>query len=84
MLSNAIPDRIEGDQRIFDNEGRVSSLLFQSVMFAGVMFIDVHYLYSAGYGSRRNALECFFRKGSSRDSFIFMPIVNMDSTLGPL
>ncbi|KAJ5099025.1 hypothetical protein N7532_006026 [Penicillium argentinense] len=41
-------------------EEKVSLLLFQAVMFSGAFFVDMHYLYAAGFLSRRNAMETLF------------------------
>ncbi|KAL5347528.1 hypothetical protein ACLOAV_007840 [Pseudogymnoascus australis] len=40
--------------------GRVSLLLFQAVMFAGVAFADRSYLTAAGYPTRRSARKAFY------------------------
>ncbi|KAK3696544.1 hypothetical protein LTR37_017886 [Vermiconidia calcicola] len=40
----------------------VSLLLFQAMMFAGVATVDMRYLKSAGYASRRDARREFFQK----------------------
>ncbi|OBU00226.1 hypothetical protein VE01_01652 [Pseudogymnoascus verrucosus] len=42
--------------------GRVSLLLFQAVMFAGVAFVDKSYLTAAGYPTRRAARKAFYLK----------------------
>ncbi|OBT72114.1 hypothetical protein VF21_09184 [Pseudogymnoascus sp. 05NY08] len=42
--------------------GRVSLLLFQAVMFAGVAFVDRSYLTAAGYPTRRSARKAFYLK----------------------
>ncbi|OBT63629.1 hypothetical protein VE03_07326 [Pseudogymnoascus sp. 23342-1-I1] len=42
--------------------GRVSLLLFQAVMFAGVAFADRSYLTAAGYPTRRSARKAFYLK----------------------
>ncbi|KFX87522.1 hypothetical protein V490_08193 [Pseudogymnoascus sp. VKM F-3557] len=42
--------------------GRVSLLLFQAVMFAGVAFVDGSYLTAAGYPTRRSARRDFYLK----------------------
>ncbi|KAJ5160481.1 uncharacterized protein N7482_007485 [Penicillium canariense] len=51
---------------IFDNEqgiqGYISLLLFQAVMFAGAIFVDLKFLYAAGYLSRRHALDTLFQR----------------------
>lgn len=42
--------------------GKVSLLLFQAVMFAGVAFADRSYLTAAGYPTRRSARKAFYLK----------------------
>jgi hypothetical protein len=46
--------------------GRISLLLFQAVMFAGTAFLDMDFLISAGYTSRKSARKAFFRKARVR------------------
>ncbi|KAJ5689730.1 C6 transcription factor [Penicillium macrosclerotiorum] len=41
---------------------QVSLLLYQAVMFAGAIFVDLKYLYAAGYLSRRHALGTLFQR----------------------
>ena len=48
-------DRDDGSQSI-------SLLLFQAMMFAGVATVDMRFLKSAGYSSRRDARRVFFQK----------------------
>lgn len=43
-------------------DGRVSLLLFQAVMFAGVAFVDRSYLTAAGYPTRRSARKDLYLK----------------------
>ncbi|KAH9838957.1 C6 transcription factor (Ctf1B) [Teratosphaeria destructans] len=45
-----------------DGSEAVSLLLFQAIMFAGVASVDMRYLKSAGYQSRRDARRDFFAK----------------------
>lgn len=45
-----------------DGEETVSLLLFQSIMFAGIATVDMQYLKSAGYETRRDARRDFFAK----------------------
>jgi hypothetical protein len=40
--------------------GRISFLVFQAVMFASATFVNMDYLVSAGYTSRRSARQAFF------------------------
>ncbi|TLD34432.1 ATP-dependent RNA helicase [Venturia nashicola] len=42
--------------------GRISLILFQSVMFAGCAFVDMQYLHNAGYLTRKEARKDFFQK----------------------
>jgi hypothetical protein len=51
-------------QTIAQNDGihRISLLLFQAVMFAGVAFIDMKHLQAAGYQTRKAARKVFFQR----------------------
>ncbi|KAJ5457114.1 hypothetical protein N7530_012388 [Penicillium desertorum] len=51
-------------QNIVQNDGihRISLLLFQAVMFAGVAFIDMKHLQAAGYQTRKAARKVFFQR----------------------
>lgn len=51
-------------QTIVQNDGihRISLLLFQAVMFAGVAFIDMKHLQAAGYQTRKVARKIFFQR----------------------
>lgn len=42
--------------------GRISLLLFQAVMFAGTAFVNMSYLRTAGYQTRKAARKAFFQK----------------------
>jgi hypothetical protein len=42
--------------------GRISLLLFQTVMFAGTAFVDMIYLSRAGFSNRKVAQKTFFQK----------------------
>ena len=44
------------------SNGKVSLILFQAVMFAGSAFIDMQYLRSAGYATRKEARKAFFQR----------------------
>jgi len=44
------------------DEGRISLLLFQAVMFTGVAFVDMSYLTAAGYATRKAARKAFYLK----------------------
>lgn len=44
------------------SNGKVSLILFQAVMFAGSAFIDMQYLRTAGYATRKEARKDFFQK----------------------
>lgn len=45
-----------------DGQEAMSLLLFQSIMFAGIATVDMRYLKSAGYETRRDARRDFFAK----------------------
>lgn len=45
-----------------DGSNTVSLLLFQAAMFAGTAFIDIRFLLSHGYGSRKSARKAFFQR----------------------
>ncbi|KAJ5675849.1 Cutinase transcription factor [Penicillium macrosclerotiorum] len=51
-------------QTIVQNDGihRISLLLFQAVMFAGMAFIDIKHLQAAGYQTRKAARKIFFQR----------------------
>lgn len=51
-------------QTIVQNDGvhRISLLLFQAVMFAGMAFVDMKHLQAAGYHSRKSARKVFFQR----------------------
>lgn len=42
--------------------GTVSLILLQAVLFTGVAFIDMSYLRSAGYSTRKAARRAFYQK----------------------
>jgi hypothetical protein len=42
--------------------GKVSLILFQAVMFAGSVFVDMRHLRAAGYATRKEARKDFFQK----------------------
>ncbi|KAI9839841.1 MAG: hypothetical protein M1819_000031 [Sarea resinae] len=44
------------------SNGAISLLLFQAVMFAGTAFVDMEYLLSAGFTTRKAARKAFFHK----------------------
>jgi hypothetical protein len=44
------------------NSPNIGLLLFHAVMFAGAMFVDLKYLYAAGYASRKSAVEVLFQR----------------------
>lgn len=50
------------DQGNGDN-GKISLILFQAVMFAGAAFIDRSWLEAAGYAARREARKSYYQKG---------------------
>ncbi|KAL2845888.1 fungal-specific transcription factor domain-containing protein [Aspergillus pseudoustus] len=45
-----------------ENSRKISLLLFHAVMFAGAMFVDLKYLYAAGYVSRSSAVDVLFQR----------------------
>lgn len=48
-----------------DNSGpRISLFLFHAVMFAGAMFVDICFLHTLGYQSRKDACSDFYRKAT--------------------
>ncbi|KAJ5166551.1 Cutinase transcription factor [Penicillium canariense] len=51
-------------QTIVQNDGihRISLLLFQAVMFAGMAFVDMKHLQAAGYQTRKAARKIFFHR----------------------
>ncbi|KAJ6120272.1 hypothetical protein N7523_004552 [Penicillium sp. IBT 18751x] len=51
-------------QTIVQNDGvhRISLLLFQAVMFAGMAFVDIKHLKAAGYQTRKAARKIFFQR----------------------
>ncbi|KFY14282.1 hypothetical protein V492_02721 [Pseudogymnoascus sp. VKM F-4246] len=53
--------------------GRISLLLFQAVMFAGVAFVDRSYLTAAGYPTRRSARKAFYLKARALYDFDYEP-----------
>ncbi|KAG5973584.1 Cutinase transcription factor 1 beta [Claviceps digitariae] len=42
--------------------GQISLLLYQSIMFSAVAFVDIKYLREAGFSSRKAARKAFFQK----------------------
>lgn len=44
------------------SNGKVSLILFQAVMFAGSAFVDMQFLHTAGYATRKEARKDFFQK----------------------
>lgn len=53
---------LESIERPNERVGRVSLLLFQAVMFAGIACVDEPYLVEAGYANRKIARGVFFQK----------------------
>lgn len=62
LFSSVIFDDEHDDHDEHDVKGSISLLLFQAVMFAGAIFVDLKVLYAAGYLSRRHALETLFQR----------------------
>lgn len=52
--------------------GKVSLLLFQSIMFAGTAFVDMDYLRKAGYTNRKAARKAFFQKARVGLDFFYV------------
>lgn len=42
--------------------GKISLVLFQAVMFAGTAFVDMAFLEAAGYTTRKSARKAFYQK----------------------
>lgn len=42
--------------------GKISLVLFQAVMFAGTAFVDMSYLKAAGFAARKAARKAFYQK----------------------
>ncbi len=51
-----IVDRNDGEN------GKISLVLFQAVMFAGTAFVDMAFLEAAGYTTRKSARKAFYQK----------------------
>lgn len=49
------------DERI-DKPGKISVLLFQAVMFAGVAFVEAAYIVEAGFSARKAARRAFYNR----------------------
>ena len=49
--------------------GKISLLLFQAIMFAGVAFVDMSYLTKAGYPTRKSARKAFYLKARALYDF---------------
>jgi hypothetical protein len=56
--------------------GKISLVLFQAVMFAGTAFVDMALLKSAGYSTRKAARKAFYQKArvSILATDIFQPL----------
>ncbi len=65
-LQNFVDVISQGDGQ----NGQLSLLVFQAVMFAGSAFIDMKYLSRAGYVTRRVARRALFRKIRVRQTFV--------------
>lgn len=44
------------------SDNKISLLLFQAIMFAGAAFVDLSFLQTAGYSTRREARRAFYQK----------------------
>ena len=59
------------DQNNGEN-GKISLVLFQAVMFAGTAFVDMSLLKSAGYATRKAARKAFYQKARVRSLYPLM------------
>ena len=66
QFSNALFNNGSVGPYYSDDLNKISLLLFQAVMFAGAFFIDLKFLYAAGYLSRRHALDNLFQRARVR------------------
>lgn len=64
------------------SNGKVSLILFQAVMFAGSAFVDMQFLHTAGYATRKEARKDFFQK--TRVSYISFPMPRTKHCLAEL
>lgn len=53
------------DEGVGEN-GKISILLFQSIMFAGAAFVDTAQLNQGGFSTRKAARRMFFRRARVR------------------
>lgn len=51
--------------------GQISLLLFQAIMFAGTAFVDISLLRQAGFTTRKAARKAFFQKARVRNTLDF-------------
>lgn len=49
------------------SKGKISLVVFQAVMFAGVAMVDIVHLRRAGYASRREARKGFYQRARVRE-----------------
>jgi hypothetical protein len=64
-------------------DGRISLLLFQAVMFTGIAFVDMSWLTAAGFATRKAARKAFYLKARVRFS-MFLSLVSFLTFLGSL
>lgn len=70
-----------------DNDNRISLLLFQAVMFAGLASIDLHSVHAMGFKSTKHAREVFFHRVrllyefgiEPNEEFVFQSLLLMSS-----
>lgn len=64
---------------------KLSLLLYQAFMFSGAFFVDLKYLYAAGFLSRRSALDTLFQRARvSNSSLDIESFFKAESMLGPI
>lgn len=51
--------------------GQTSLLLYQSIMFSAVAFVDIKHLREAGFSSRKAARKAFFQKTRVSSAYVF-------------
>jgi len=55
-------DFLQGIEAGDGTKGKISLVVFQAVMFAGVAMVDIIHLRRAGYASRREARKAFYQR----------------------
>lgn len=85
LFSTIIFNLSSHDQNANYKGRKVSLLLFQAVMFSGAFFVDLKYIYAAGFLSRRSALDTLFQRARvSTISLKYASMFKAQSTIGPL